>query len=151
MEKFIWRDTKTYTKFNKMSEAEQKQWSTFIFEEEDDWSQYEECENGYRIDIWLWGNETLKNIVAFPGDTPVGALFLNDDSSPIITETDGDLNICDIVNINPLQQELQDNFKIWKHVQRTVEEKCEEDHEHCITQYHNMKNFYLKNREFGFN
>lgn len=137
MEKFIWIATNTYNKVSEFSIVEKEQWNAFILEEEGDWEDYdEESDNGYRIDTWSWSNETLKNIIAFPGDTPVGALFLNDDPYPIIIESDGDLINADIENITSLQQELQDNFKNWKHIQSTFETMCRKNHPHCLKQYY---------------
>ena len=136
MEKFIWIATNTYSSVDEFSTAEQEQWKMFIRDEESDWIEYKDNENGYRIDTWSWNKQTLKNIIAFPGDTPVGALFLNNDPSPIITESDGDLNNADIENITDLQQELQNNIKSWKHIQRTFETLCRKNHPHCLEQYY---------------
>ena len=154
MENFIWMETKTYDKLSEFSESERKQWESFISDEKSDWDDYEgeqeQESNGYRIDIWSWNNQILKNIIAFPGDTPVGALFLNDDSTPVITESDGDLSnsYIDPATITTLQQELQNNLKPWKHIQRTFEEPCSKNHPHCIAQYEKKKfgGIYLNKR-----
>ncbi len=125
-----WVKTNTY---EELPLSEHKQWEAFLATESEDWDEYD---NGYRVDIWHWNNQTMKNIIAFPGDTPVGALFLNDDPEPIITESDGDLNNADIENITELQQELQNNIKVWKHIQRTFETLCHKGHPHCLEQYY---------------
>ena len=147
MENFNWIEMKTYDKVAEFSPSERAQWENYIADEKSDWDEYEDKDeqnkscNGYRIDTWSWKGQILKNIIAFPGDTPVGALFLNDDPYPIITESDGDLSNSEIENITELQQELQNNLKPWKHIQRTFEQPCSKNHVHCLSQYEKKLQF----------
>ena len=111
--------TQTFDSIEEMNKFERLQWENFInLEYEND---FEEYDNGYRIDTWLWNDTYIKNIIAFPGDTPIEAVFIENEIQPIIDGADSDFSLIELSETTPLQKKLQNDFKKWCDIQETFE------------------------------
>ena len=130
-----WYDDKTFPK------TDLERWNRYV-ETEDGYESY----NGeYVIMKWNWPDrqQVITEIYGFPGDNPVGVVFLGNDENPILTQGDRDYVAQKITKPTVAQKAFLEYVKEFAHLSNCLyNSDCDHDHPHCFRQiiaYHRSK------------
>lgn len=155
MESFTWVGRRIVTATGDLSDAEYRQWRACLtFEnleltnEFDLFDPLNEEDDRYNDEIWVetWNflvnGEilTIKDIYAWPGDNQMGAIFIGDDPTPILINSDTNLRSSRLDDASPILTYRTE----FEHLRQSLSSSSDEngdpiegctEHPHCLQQY----------------